>query len=190
MLIIVGLGNPGKKFQKTRHNVGFVIVNEFSKKNEFPNWKKSKKINCFYTKKSIFNKEIELVKPLTYMNNSGEAIKYIVKKHNLKPEDIIVVHDDLDLPLEKIKIIKNRSSAGHKGVQSIIDKLGTKNFVRLRVGIKAVTENNKQGIKDFVLQKFNQKEETVLKGVIKRACQVVEAILKEGVEKAMNKFNC
>ena len=132
MIIIIGLGNPGKKFKDTRHNVGFEFIDQLAKKLEIKNWKKNKKANCFYFK---FDEEIELVKPLTYMNNSGQTVKYIQKKHNLKSKDIIVIHDDIDIPLGKIKISEGSGAAGHKGVQSIIDAIGTKDFKRIRIGI-------------------------------------------------------
>jgi PTH1 family peptidyl-tRNA hydrolase len=191
MIIIVGLGNPGKKYEKTRHNLGFVIIDKFLKRNDFPNWEKSKKINCLYAKKNVAGKEIELVEPLAYMNNSGEVVRSIAKKHNLKGENILVVHDDIDLTRGKIKIIKNRGSAGHKGVQSIIDELGSKNFVRFRIGIKPVASDKRQTTKleKIVLQKFNKEEEKILKEVIERTCQAIEMTIKEGAEKAMNEFN-
>jgi len=190
MILIVGLGNPGKKFEKTRHNLGFRVVDKFSIENHFPDWKKNKKVNCLYTKKSMSGKEIEMVKPLTFMNNSGKVVKSIAKKHNLKGENIIVVHDDIDLTLGKIRIVKNRGAAGHKGVQSIINELKTQDFVRIRIGIKnQKIENRKQKIEDFVLQKFNREEEKTLKEVIKRAVEAIEMILKEGLEKTMSEFN-
>ena len=120
MILIVGLGNPGQKFNKTRHNIGFLVIDEFLKKNAFPDWKKSKKINCLYAKKEIAGKEIELIKPLVFMNNSGQVVKSVSGKHNLKPGNILVIHDDVDLLLGKIRIVQNRGAAGHKGVESII----------------------------------------------------------------------
>jgi len=190
MILIVGLGNPGKKFEKSRHNLGFIVLDKFSRENHFPGWEKSKKVHCFFTKKLMFGKEIEMVKPLTFMNSSGKVVKSIAKKHNLKGENVIVVHDDLDLLLGKIKIVKNRGSAGHKGVQSIIDELGTKNFVRFRVGIQPTTYNLQLTTLDkFVLQKFNKEEEKILKKVIERTVEAIEIAIKEGIEKVMNKFN-
>lgn len=190
MTLIIGLGNPGPKFQKTRHNIGFMALDAFSKENGFLDWKKSEKNNCLFTKKEIDNEEIELIKPLAFMNNSGRVAKSIIKKHNLKSENIIVVHDDIDLPLGKIKIVKNRGAAGHKGVQSIISELRTKDFIRIRIGIKNTKiSNRKQKTEDFVLKKFNKEEEKNLKPVIEKSVEAIEFFLKEGLEKTMGEFN-
>jgi len=190
MILIVGLGNPGPKFKNTRHNLGFMVLDKFSEENDFSDWKKSEKNNCLFEKKIIAEKEIELVKPLTYMNNSGRAVKLVAKKHNLKSKDIIVVHDDIDLPLGKIKIVKNRGAAGHKGIQSIINESGTKDFVRIRVGIKnKKIANREQRTEDFVLKKFTKEEEKILKGTVEKAVKVIDFFLKEGAEKTMTEFN-
>ena len=188
MILVVGLGNPGKKFKETRHNVGFSVVNEFSRENDFPGWKESKNNNCLYAKKEIAGEEVELIKSLNFMNSSGLIIKSISKKHNLKPENIFVVHDDIDLDLGKIKIVKNRGAAGHKGVQSVIDEILSKNFVRFRIGIQPETGKPKN-VERFVLQKFNKQEEEKLKEVIKKSYLIIEATIKEGVERAMQEYN-
>lgn len=191
MVLIVGLGNPGPKFKNTRHNVGFLVLDEFSKENSFPDWVESKSTNCLYAKKIISEKEIELVKPLTYMNNSGRTVRAIAKKHNLKSKNIIVIHDDLDLPLGKIKIIRNRGGAGHKGVQSIMNELRTKDFIRIRIGIKSATSDKRQktSTEKFVLQKFSKEEGKILKDITKKAVEAIEMFLKEGLEKTMNAVN-
>jgi len=191
MEIIVGLGNPEKKFEKIRHNLGFRVVDESARKNKFPDFKLRKKILAKISQGKINEREIILAKPQTFMNLSGKSVKLLTKTYNLKPKNLIVIHDDLDLPFGKIKIVKNRGSAGHKGVQSIIDELRTKNFVRFRVGIKTKSYNlEPKNLKDFVLQKFNKEEEKILKDIIKMTCQAIEMTTKEGVEKAMQKFNC
>lgn len=190
MILIVGLGNPGKKYQKTRHNVGFRVIDEFSKENNFLNWKESKKIGCLYTKNLIADKKVELIKPLIYMNNSGKVVKHIVKKHTLKSRNIIIIHDDIDLPIGKIKISKGRGSAGHKGVQSIINEIGTKKFIRFRIGIKPKTHtSNSKILNKFVLQKFNKEEEKIIKEGIKITVEAIKIVVEQGIEKAMNKFN-
>src|SRR3989344_3282239 len=143
MLLIVGLGNPGKKYEKTRHNVGSRVVGEL---------------------KSLNLKDIILVQPTTFMNESGRAVKKITKNYKLKTENLIVVHDDIDLPLGEFKIQKNRGSAGHKGVQSIIDSLGTKDFTRIRIGIKPEQYYRPfRSTEKFVLEKFTKDEEEILK---------------------------
>ena len=192
MKLIVGLGNPGKKYEKTRHNIGFQIVDVLA---ENEKWNKSKKANCFYIKKQIKNKEVELIKPLTFMNNSGRSVRYAQKKHNIPVEKIIVIHDDVDLPVGIIRISKDSSSAGHKGVQSIINHLKTKDFTRLRIGIN---QNNNLTIKQFnkkisterfVLQKFSKDEKKAVSQTIELCVQAIYTILQKGTSKAMNEYN-
>jgi PTH1 family peptidyl-tRNA hydrolase len=193
MGIIVGLGNPGKKFEKTRHNLGFLVIENLKLKiKNFSDWKYEKKFKAEISRGRIGNKKIILAKPKTFMNESGKSVKLLTRSYTLEPKNLIVIHDDIDLPLGKIKISIGRGSAGHKGVQSIIDELGTKNFVRFRIGIRP--KNNKQrtinNVKEFVLLKFNKREKKILKEVVKRTCQAIEVAIKEGGEKAMSRFNC
>jgi len=188
MILIIGLGNPGKKYLATRHNIGFLVVDKFSRGNNFPDWKESKNNNCLYTKKEITGKEIELIKPLVFMNNSGQVVKSVFRKHNLKPENIFVVHDDIDLPLGKIKIVKNRGGAGHKGVESIIRELKTKNFVRFRIGIQP-REGKPKNVDKFVLQQFTKKEGEIVKKIIQKTIQIIEMVLMENLAKVMQKYN-
>jgi PTH1 family peptidyl-tRNA hydrolase len=190
MILVVGLGNPGKKFEKTRHNVGFLVLNEFSKNNNFPKFKLSKKFQAEITEGEIAGQKVILAKPRTFMNLSGKCVKLLTKTYNLKPNNLIAIHDDLDLPLGKIKISFGRGAAGHKGVESIIRELKTKNFVRFRIGIKPKTYNLKPiTLEKFVLQKFTNEEEKIVKDVIKKTAEAIEFSLKEGLEKAMNKYN-
>lgn len=172
MILIVGLGNPGKKYKKTRHNVGFLALDFIA---ETDKWQESKNANCLYIHSQISGKNVELAKPLTFMNNSGKCVKYIVRKHNINPRDIMVTHDDIDLPLGTIRISKNISSAGHKGVQSIIDELKTKNFTRIRIGILPKT-GKPQDVEKFVLQKFTKEEEKNIKKVIEKAVKIIISI--------------
>ncbi len=167
MILIVGLGNPGKKYQKTRHNIGTGIIDELE---------------------SLSLKEVILAKPKTFMNLSGKAVKQLINKFQIPNSKLIVVHDDIDLPLGKIRIVKGRGSAGHKGVESIIKELETKNFIRFRIGICPKTGKPKNPER-FVLQKFNKDEEKIIKEVIKKTAEAVELFLKEGLEKTMSKFN-
>jgi len=213
MTIIIGLGNPGKKFKKTRHNLGFMIVEslKFKVKN-FSDWKNIKKFQSEISEGEIADQKVILAKPQTFMNNSGRAVKKLIL--NLKSEilNLFVIHDDIDLPLGKIRISKGRGAAGHKGVESIIKELGTpkeslpipslpasygagrlptrqaKNFIRFRIGIQPETGKPKS-IESFVLQKFNKEEEKILKEVIKKTVRIIEFTLIEGIEKAMNKYS-
>jgi len=153
MMLIVGLGNPGKKYEKTRHNIGSRIVGELE---------------------SLNLSNVILAKPTTFMNDSGRAVKILNTKYRIQNTNLWVIHDDIDLPLGKIKIVKNRGSAGHKGVESIIKELGTKNFNRIRIGICPEAGKPKQ-VDKFVLQNFTKKEEKILKEVIQT---VIEKISK------------
>jgi PTH1 family peptidyl-tRNA hydrolase len=187
MMLIVGLGNPGKKFERTRHNVGFRIADEFSRKNNFPEFKLAKKFLAEISEGFLGDKKIILAKPQTFMNTSGQAVKKLIKNYKLKLDDLIFVHDDIDLPLGKIKISAGRSSAGHKGVESIIRELKTKNFIRFRIGIKPQEKEKKT--EKLVLEKFSKDEEKILKEVTEKTVEAIEATIKENAEKAMTKFN-
>jgi PTH1 family peptidyl-tRNA hydrolase len=203
MILIVGLGNPGIKYKRTRHNIGFRALDEFQKENDFPDFKFSKKFNALISKKDIGKKKIILAKPQTFMNKSGQAVKKITTYHSLPTINLVIVHDDIDLPLGKIRIVKKRGSAGHKGIESIIKELGTKNFVRLRVGIQPKEkirmgafvlpkpEGRRHAIRmqEFVLENFTEEEEKTVGKIIKKSCSALKIILSEGPEKTMNKFN-
>lgn len=194
MKITIGLGNPGKKYVKTRHNIGFMTIDNLQLTiNEFSDWKLNKKSKSLIATGQMSKvkgqmSRVILAKPQTFMNRSGVAVRKLIKNLKLEIKNLIIVHDDIDLPLGKIRIVQNRGAAGHKGVESIIRELKTKNFVRFRVGIK----NQELRIKNtekFVLQRFNKEEEKTAKETIKKTAEAIELFLKEGAEKAMNKFN-
>ena len=190
MVLIVGLGNPEKKFQMSRHNIGFLVIDRFSTKNDFPKFKFSRIYNADISEKELYSKKIILAKPRTFMNNSGRAVKLLIENWKLKIENLILVHDDIDLPLGKIRISKNRGPAGHKGVESIIKELNSKNFIRLRIGIYPLRYHlSKDNIEKFVLQKFNRGEQETVKKVIEKSCRAIEVLLSNGIDKAMNEFN-
>src|SRR3989344_2556613 len=131
MFIIVGLGNPGEKFKRTRHNVGFMAVDFLAKENNFPDFKISKKYNSLISDKD----NMILVKPQTFMNESGNAIKKLISNFKFQISNLVVVHDDIDLPIGTLKISKDSGAGGHKGVESIIQTVNNKNFIRFRIGI-------------------------------------------------------
>ncbi len=184
MILIIGLGNPGKKYQETRHNIGFQIINKFAKENDFPNFEFDKYCYADISKKD----DIVLAKPKTFMNLSGKAVKSLMNKYKVPFLNLWVIHDDIDLPLEKIRISKSRGAAGHKGVESIIHELKTKNFVRIRIGI-INHELKIRNTEKLVLEKFTKKEEKIVKEIIKKTCQAVKFTLRQGIEKTMNRFN-
>lgn len=180
MLLIIGLGNPGKQYEKTRHNIGFWVINnlQICKFANFDPWQVKSRLKAEVSTGMIDAKKIILTKPQTFMNRSGEAAAAIAKFYKIKPENIWVIHDDLDLPLGKIKIQKDRSAAGHHGVQSIIDCLGTKDFVRFRIGIAPLKPTRQKGA-NFVLSNFAKNEMPLLNETLSQAEQaILEEILK------------
>src|SRR4030042_683304 len=157
MVLIVGLGNPDERYDKTRHNIGFKAIEEIADTFDFPIFASKSIFNAEISKGTYNKKNIVLAKPKTFMNLSGKAVKLLMK--NFKPKDLIVIHDDIDIPFGKIRIVNNRGAANHKGVESIINELKTKDFIRLRIGIKAKTKT--KALEKFVLQKFNKEEEKI-----------------------------
>ncbi len=185
MIIIVGLGNPGEKFNHTPHNVGFDALDFFATKNNFPKFALSKKYSAMISEKD----EVILVKPQTFMNESGGAVKKIVKSYQvIKLSSLVVVHDDIDLPLGKLKISKDSGAGGHKGVDSVISNLGTKDFIRIKIGVCPLS-GKPDGVETFVIKKFNLDGQEAIKSVISKTTEVINALTNEGVEKAMNQFN-
>ena len=195
MKLIIGLGNPGEKYIKTRHNIGFRIVDELAEKLEIRNWKLKSKLKALISEGIFNNEKILLAKPQTFMNLSGQAVKALSIYYKINPQNIWIIHDDIDLPLGTFKISQNITSAGHKGIQSIIDSLGTKDFIRFRVGIKPDIGYQVSGIRKlnterFVLEKFSKDEEKIIKQTIKKTTNALLVALEDGIEKAMNEYNC
>ena len=180
MILIIGLGNPGKKFENTRHNVGFMAIDKFAGKNDFPDFELDKKPNALISEKE----ETTLVKPQTFMNDSGKAVQTILK--NNPAESLIVIHDDIDLPVGKIKIIKERGSAGHKGVESIIKNIGNDGLIRIRIGIGSQKDVKAMKV---VLKKFSADELKKINQTLEKVADALSIVIKEGLEKAMNEFN-
>ncbi len=170
MKLIIGLGNPGKEYEKTRHNAGFLALDKIAGNFQFPISNFNSKFNAEISQGIINNEKIILAKPMTFMNNSGQAVQAISDYYKIDLENIIVIHDDLDIPLGEFKISKNKNSGGHKGVQSIIDCLGTKDFTRIRIGIDS-ERNKKIPTEKFVLEKFDGEEmgeiEKVMNEIVK-----------------------
>lgn len=193
--IIAGLGNPGEEYEGTRHNVGRMVVEYFANKHECGEWKDDKKIKARIAKGKVGKESVLLVMPETFMNNSGKALVPLVKNKK-QAERLVIVYDDLDLPLGTIKISFDRGSGGHRGLESVIKALKTRAFVRLRVGVSPATPAGKlkkpQGEKaviDFILGKFKSKELEVFKKVLKHSNEALESIIKNGREIAMGEVN-
>ena len=191
----MGLGNPGEEHSKTRHNLGFMVLDELVKKMDNGQWTMDKRL-----KSEIFNFKFSIVnlivaKPQTYMNNSGMAVKLLVDYYKINPEDVIIIHDELDLPLGKIKVRAGGAAAGHHGVESIIKALNDDKFIRVRLGIGNLrTQSAEHGASHidpnhYVLESFMAGEKSKVKHILKQAVEAVELILEQGLEKAQNQFN-
>ncbi len=185
MLLIVGLGNPGRKYEKTRHNVGFRVVDLLAER-----WKLDHADTAFQgelVKGSAAGKKILLLKPQTFMNLSGASVSACAKFYKIPASDVWAIHDDLDLPLGHLRLREGGSSGGHNGVQSVIERLGTREFVRFRLGIGR--PSTPMPIEDYVVQPFADAEREIADQMILRASDAVEAALKDGPQKAMNVYN-
>ena len=192
MFVIVGLGNPEKKFRNTPHNIGKEILNflqtNWKKKHNFSNWKTTKKFKAQISKGKIGKKKVLLVKPLVFMNLSGETVSLIVSFFKIPSRNLIIVHDDIDLTFGQLKISKNRGAAGHKGVLSIFKKIGTKNFIRIRVGVRPKSQKPKN-LETFVLKKFKREDQKLVKKITVLCSQIIEIIVEHSLRKAMNDLN-
>jgi PTH1 family peptidyl-tRNA hydrolase len=190
MKLIVGLGNPGNQYAHSRHNIGFMCVSRFAKERD---WGFEKKEGLARTAHGrIEGEEMVLARPQTFMNNSGEAVQKLVIKYRVKPEDLIVVHDEMDLRLGIIRIRRGGGTAGHNGVESIIRELGTADFVRVRVGVghprDAATEERPHVV-GYVLGDFEGDEAEEIKKVIAEVDKAILTLIHDGLEVAMNRFN-
>jgi len=164
MKLIVGLGNIGKEYEKTRHNVGFMAVDKISDFYKFENWSLEEKFETEIARGEIKNEKIILIKPQTFMNLSGRAVQKTMNFYKIETKDLIVIHDDLDIALGTFRLGFGRSSAGHKGVQSIIDYLGSKDFNRIRVGIQI--PDRKIPTEKYVLGNFSKEESGTINGIL------------------------
>lgn len=176
MKLIVGLGNPGSQYEKTRHNLGWRVIDQLRKQLKLADWHSAKNFKSLICQGNLNRQKVILAKPETFMNNSGLAVKKIVNYYRIPIEEILIIHDDIDLPLGKIKIQRNRGAAGHRGVWSIINHLDSKNFIRMRIGIRPVQAENIETEK-FVLGKFTDQEEKTVKETTERAARLIRAAL-------------
>ena len=192
MKIIMGLGNPGSQYRSNRHNVGFRCIDQLADKYSI----KLKKLWCQSDtgKVEMAGREVVLAKPRTFVNLSGNAAACLLDKLNCTSEELLVIHDDLDLPTGRLRIRLGGKSGGHRGVRSIIDRLGGEDFYRLRIGISRPPRDTNTAyygdeIVDYVLGNLSIQEEELMGSAIDRACKAVEFIVSEGITAAMNKFN-
>ena len=193
MKLIVGLGNPGQGYANNRHNVGFFCLSHFAKTQGIRFDKKQGKARI--GSGEIAGSEVVLARPQTYMNRSGRSVSLLAGKFGVSPDDLFVIHDDLDLPLGKIRIRRGGSSGGHKGVSSIINELDSQDFTRIRVGIgrpltiEDNTEISEADTKSYVLSDFNPEERQTITRVIPVVSEAILCLLSEGLVAAMNRYN-
>ncbi len=184
--MVVGLGNPGKGYSQTRHNIGFRVVESWAGKLCIRLTGRRFQSESIRTR--VDNLSILVVRPLTYMNNSGRPVRAFADYYDVESERIVVVHDDLDLPLGRIKVVKNGGAGGHKGVRSIIGHLGIWNFCRVRVGIGRPRYG--EAVEAYVLSSFYKDERAGVERVIPAAVRACELLVSQGIERAMNAINC
>lgn len=188
--LIIGLGNPGAKYSFTRHNIGFMCLDAYARLHLVAFAKSRNKALTGAAR--LANNEVVLAKPQTFMNLSGEAVGKLFRQHKVKPENLIVIHDDLDLPVGRIRIRQGGSSGGHKGIDSIIAHISTAEFIRVKVGIgrPQVKENyDDNGVIDHVLSQFTPVEKSIIDKIVPVTGEILDSLLAEGLTATMNKFN-
>jgi len=196
MHIIVGLGNPGEEYENTRHNVGRIMLEQFwNTHDEFSDWKEDGKKKALISEGKLGKNKVVLVEPNNFMNNSGKSLTTLVKTKK-DASRTVVIYDDLDLPFGSFKLSFNRGSGGHRGVESVIKSVKTKEFVRIRVGVSPTTPTGKlkkpkgeKKVLDFIMKAFNPNDMKVIKKTGKSIVEALDMIVQDGHEKAMNKFN-
>ena len=183
MFAIIGLGNPGQKYQRTRHNIGFRVVDALHD-NSAVGAQFLEKFGCLYAKEDIQGQTALLIKPQKFMNLSGQTAQPLISFFKIKPQDIIVVHDDLDLPLGRIRIRRSGSSGGHNGVQDLINVFGASDFYRVRIGIGRPQPEDSVDIVSWVLHEFRSEERAIVDEIVQKASNAVAVLISEGLEKA------
>jgi len=185
MKLICGLGNPGSKYRANRHNLGFMVVDDFARERGL-SWRFSRDWSCYF----IRSGEYVLIKPSTFMNRSGGAIRKVADYFKIDADDVLVVYDDIDLPFGKIRLAFNGLSAGHHGIDSVIESLGME-FGRLRVGISSPRNEveGKEEVSDYVLSDFSSTEKRELGRIISKSAEAITSYLDEGLNSTMNRFN-
>ena len=185
MKLVVGLGNPGKQYEATKHNVGFMVIDEIASTMPHTPWRKEKKADvCTST---VAGEKVLLVKPQTFMNNSGEAVGPLMRYYKIDPADVYCIYDDMDLPVGKLRIRPNGSAGGHNGIKSLILHLGTEEFPRFRVGIGRPLP--KWTVVDHVLSPFTEEQENTITEGVTNMAKAVLGTIEVGIDKGMNLYN-
>lgn len=185
IFVVVGLGNPGKQYEQTKHNVGFLVIDKLAEKYQIPMTKFQYK--AFVGSGTIKNKKVFLVKPQTFMNLSGESVREIVNFYKVPQERFVVIYDDTSLPMGQIRLREKGSHGGHNGIRNIIQLMGTDVFGRIKVGIGE--KPNGWDLADYVLAKFEQNDLPLMENGMDKATEAVEWILSRGMQDAMNRMN-
>ncbi len=184
MKIIVGLGNPGAQYENTPHSVGFEAVNAIALEIG-ATWEAKRQFSCLMAKGTFAGQPVMLVKPQTFMNLSGDSVAPVVKYHNATAADLLVIQDDIDLPVGRMRVRKNGSCGGHNGIRNIIERLGTPGFARLKLGVG----KDRSNVIAHVLGKFDPETRKTMDLVVAEAVKAAAAILKDGPDRAMNAYN-
>ncbi len=195
MMLIVGLGNPGKEYEYSRHNTGRMILENIVEANDFSEWKSNPKLKSLCSKGEVGKEKFDFLLPETFMNNSGVAVAQLIDNPK-KLKNLVVVYDDIDLPLGSLKISFNRSSGGHNGLESVIKKVKSREFLRIRIGTLPLAPSGKmkkpkgeEAILKFLLGKYKEDELKEIKKISKKVGEIIKIISAEGKEKAMSVFN-
>ncbi len=195
MILIVGLGNPGDEYEETRHNTGRIILGLISKANDFGDWRDDMKLKSNRTKGEVEGEKFDFLTPNTFMNNSGVDVAQIIDDKK-KKKNLVVIYDDIDLPLGSLKISFNRSSGGHNGLESVIKKVKSSEFVRIRIGVSPSTPTGKtkkpkgeEAVLKFLLGKFKEEELKEIKKISRKVAEILVVLSKDGKDKAMSIFN-
>ncbi len=186
MRLIVGLGNPGQKYERTRHNVGFVVADAFASKYRAGSWKHER--DALTTTVRAAGSSVVIAKPQTYMNLSGEPLLKLARLYEVAPEEILVVYDDIDLPLGRLRVRENGSAGTHNGMRSIISTIGSDRFPRLRFGIRGETYGS-DSLADYVLDDFSSVEREMVDLTVSKACEALLLFVRGDLKRAMSQFN-
>ena len=195
MMLIVGLGNPGEEYVNTRHNTGRIILEAIAKANDFSEWKNDMKLKSLRSHGEIEKEKFDFILPETFMNNSGNAVAQVIDGPK-KLKNLVVVYDDIDLPLGSLKVSFNRSSGGHNGLGSVIKRVKSQEFVRVRIGVSGASPSGKlkkpkgeEAVLKFLLGKYKEDEFKEIKKISKKVVEILAMLSSEGKEKAMSIYN-
>jgi PTH1 family peptidyl-tRNA hydrolase len=183
--VIAGLGNPGIQYERNRHNIGFLVVDRFAETHHIP--LSHKRFHSLYGSGLVDSGKVIVVKPMTFMNRSGEGLQKVIRFYHVDPEDLIVIHDDLDLPYGRLRLKRRGGDGGHQGIRSVIESIGGEDFLRLKVGVGRPPQGMDPA--DYVLKDFSRAEGPPLEEVVSRAADCLSVVLTKGVEAAMRRYH-